>query len=127
MFSHVMLGASDILVAKRFYDAALGSLGIAEGVIDEWGRLVYATDTGRFLITKPINGAAASSANGGTIGFLARTSDQVDAWHAAGLSNGGSAIETSPGERQVTGGRILYVAYLRDPTGNKVCATHRVN
>lgn len=126
MFSHVMLGADDVIVAKRFYDAALEWIGIAKGVIDERGRLVYATDTGRFLITKPINSLAATSANGGTVRFLARTTDEVDAWHVAGLANGGSAIENPPGERHVAGGRILYVAYLRDPTGNKVCATHRV-
>ena len=126
MFSHVMLGADDIPAAKRFYDAALGALGIPEGVIDEWGRLVYATHGGRFLITRPIDGAHATAANGGTIGFLARSSDEVNAWHAGGAANGGTAIESPPGERQVTGGRVLYLAYLRDPTGNKVCATHRV-
>lgn len=126
MFSHVMLGADDVLAAKKFYDAALEPLGVAEGVIDEWGRVVYATDAGRFLITKPINRHPATAANGGTIGFLAKTTAEVDAWHAAGLANGGSAIEDPPGERQVTGGRRLYLAYLRDPAGNKVCATHRL-
>ncbi|WP_121120195.1 VOC family protein [Croceibacterium ferulae] len=127
MFSHVMLGADDVLAAKTFYDAILGTIGIAEGVIDEWGRVVYSTDAGRFLITKPINRLPATFANGGTIGFLAKTSDEVDAWHAAGLATGGSAIEDLPGERQATGGRVLYLAYLRDPAGNKVCATHRIS
>lgn len=126
MFSHVMLGADDVPAAKIFYDAALEPLGIGKGVIDEWGRVVYATDTGRFLITKPIDRQPATAANGGTIGFLARTTREVDAWHAAGLANGGSAIENPPGERQGTGGRVLYLAYLRDPAGNKICATHRV-
>lgn len=126
MFSHVMLGADDLLAAKAFYDAILGTLGIGEGMIDEWGRVVYSTDAGRFLITKPINGHAATFANGGTIGFLAKTPEEVQAWHAAGLASGGSAIEDPPGERKVTGGRVLYLAYLRDPAGNKVCATHRV-
>lgn len=126
MFSHVMLGADDLLAAKAFYDAILGTLGIGEGMIDEWGRVVYSTDAGRFLITKPINGHSATFANGGTIGFLAKTPEEVQAWHAAGLASGGSAIEDPPGERKVTGGRVLYLAYLRDPAGNKVCATHRV-
>lgn len=126
MFSHVMVGADDVAAAKKFYDAALGALGISEGAFDEWGRVVYATDRGRFLITDPINGEPASYANGGTIGFLARSTDEVDAWHGAGLANGGTAIENPPGERQATGGRVLYLAYLRDPTGNKVCATHRI-
>lgn len=127
MFSHVMLGADDVLAAKTFYDAVLGALGIAEGAVDEWGRVVYSIETGRFLITKPINGLPATFANGGTIGFLAKAPDEVDAWHAAGLASGGSAIEDPPGERQATGGRVLYLAYLRDPAGNKVCATHRIS
>lgn len=126
MFSHVMLGADDVPAAKKFYDAALEAIGIPHGAVDELGRVVYATDTGRFLITNPINGEPASYANGGTIGFLARSTNEVDAWHAAGLANGGTAIENPPGERQATGGRVLYLAYLQDPTGNKVCATHRV-
>jgi catechol 2,3-dioxygenase-like lactoylglutathione lyase family enzyme len=127
MFSHVMLGADDIPAAKTFYDAALAPLGVAPGMVDEWGRLIYATDTGRFLITRPINGAPATFANGATLGFLAQSPAAVDAWHAAGLAHGGTAIEDPPGPRQVTGGRTLYLAYLRDPAGNKLCATHRVS
>jgi catechol 2,3-dioxygenase-like lactoylglutathione lyase family enzyme len=126
MFSHVMLGADDIAASKAFYDAALAPLGVAPGIVDEWGRVVYATETGRFLLTKPLDGQPASGANGGTLGFLAKSPAQADAWHAAGLAAGGTAIEDPPGERQVTGGRVLYLAYLRDPAGNKLCATHRV-
>ncbi len=126
MFSHVMLGSNDIAAAKRFYDAALGTLGTDEGVVDERGRLVYQYDGGRFVITRPIDGGAASSANGGTIGFLATSPDMVDAWHAAGLAHGGTAIEDPPGPRNATGGRVLYLAYLRDPAGNKLCATYRI-
>lgn len=127
LFSHVMLGTEDIAAAKIFYDAALGALGIAEGQIDGRGRLVYATSTGKFLLTRPIDGRPATFANGGTVGFLARSTDEVDAWHAAGLTNGGAAIEDPPGNRQATGGRTLYLAYLKDPTGNKVCATFPVS
>jgi catechol 2,3-dioxygenase-like lactoylglutathione lyase family enzyme len=126
MFSHVMLGANDIMIAKAFYDAALGALGIREGKIDEWGRLVYADEKSRFVLTRPINGRPATAANGGTIGFLAKSTVEVDTWHAAGLANGGTAIEDPPGERQATGGRTLYLAYLLDPAGNKVCATYRL-
>lgn len=126
MFSHVMLGSNDIAAAKRFYDAALGTLGTDEGVVDERGRLVYQYDGGRFVITRPIDGGTASSANGGTIGVLASSPDTVDAWHAAGLAHGGTAIEDPPGPRNATGGRVLYLAYLRDPAGNKLCATYRI-
>jgi catechol 2,3-dioxygenase-like lactoylglutathione lyase family enzyme len=126
MFSHVMLGADDVAASKRFYDATLGALGVPPGEIDELGRAVYSHDGGRFVIRTPLNGEQASGANGGTLGFQAPSSEAVDAWHAAGLANGGIAIEDPPGPRNATGGRVLYLAYLRDPAGNKVCALHRL-
>ncbi|MCA0209072.1 MAG: VOC family protein [Proteobacteria bacterium] len=126
MFSHVALGADDIEAARRFYDAALGALGVPPGVVDAWGRLIYSHAGGRFLITKPLDGAAATGANGGTLGFVAASTEAVDAWHAAGAANGGTAVEDPPGIRQVTEGRTVYLAYLRDPAGNKLCATHRL-
>lgn len=126
MFSHVMLGADDIAASKAFYDAALGALGVPPGVTDEWGRVVYATATGRLLLSRPIDGQPASDANGGTIGFLAESREAVDAWHAAGAASGGTAIEDPPGIRHATAGRTLYLAYLRDPCGNKLCALHRI-
>jgi catechol 2,3-dioxygenase-like lactoylglutathione lyase family enzyme len=126
MFSHIALGADDIEASRRFYDAALGALGVPPGVVDAWGRLIYSHAGGRFLLTKPLNGETAHGANGGTLGFVAASTDAVDAWHAAGVANGGTAIEDPPGIRQVTEGRTVYLAYLRDPAGNKLCATHRI-
>ena len=126
MFTHVMLGADDIDAAKTFYDATLGVLGVPEGVIDEKGRIVYAHSGGRLLITKPINGEPASCANGGTIGFYAASTDLVDSWQAAGVAQGGTVIVDPAGIRDATGGRRLYLAYLRDPSGNKLCAVHPV-
>ncbi|HEY0270876.1 MAG TPA: VOC family protein [Sphingomonas sp.] len=122
MFSHITLGADDIEEARTFYDATLATLGVPAASLDQHGRLVYATPAGRLLITKPINGAPASGANGGTVGFLAATPEAVDAWHAAGIAHGGTTCENPPGERVGSG---LYLAYLRDPSGNKLCALHK--
>jgi catechol 2,3-dioxygenase-like lactoylglutathione lyase family enzyme len=127
MFSHVTLGANDIAATKTFYDAVLGTLGAPEGRIDERGRLIYAHDGGRLLITRPVNGEAAARGNGHTLGLLAASPEVVDAWHAAGLANGGATAEDPPGIRQATEGRMLYLAYLRDPSGNKLCAFHRIS
>ncbi|WP_294329150.1 VOC family protein [uncultured Sphingomonas sp.] len=124
MFSHVMLGANDLTASKAFYDAALGALGIPPGQGDPKKRILYAHDGGRFMLTKPIDGAPACHANGGTIGFRAASPELADAWHAAGLAHGGTAIEDPPGWRESPFG-ALYLAYLRDPAGNKVCAVHR--
>jgi catechol 2,3-dioxygenase-like lactoylglutathione lyase family enzyme len=117
MFSHIMVGANDIAASKKFYDATLGALGVKPGSIDPKGRIAYMTPTGVFMVTKPLNGQPACGANGGTIGFAAATTAQIDAWHAAGCANNGTTCEDPPGER---GG--LYLAYLRDPAGNKLCA-----
>ncbi len=125
MFSHVVLGANDIAEAKRFYDAILGAIGVPEGVVDPLGRLVYSHKGGRFLITRPLNGEPATHANGGTLGFAVDSPEQADAWYAAGLAHGGTAIEDPPGYRHPPVGKV-YLAYLRDPAGNKLCARHLV-
>ena len=121
MFSHIMIGANDINAAKAFYDAILGTLGVAPGQIDPKGRCFYRTDSGVFALTPPIDGNLATHGNGSTIGFNADSTGAADAWHAAGLANGGSACEDPPGARG-----DLYLAYLRDPSGNKICALHRL-
>ena len=125
MFSHMMVGANDVQESKVFYDAVLGAMGYEPGVIDEKGRCFYFTKSGVFAISKPINGESASHGNGSTIGFSAKTSDIADAWYAAGIANGGTACEEAPGIREGTIGK-LYLAYLRDPSNNKICALHRV-
>lgn len=124
MFSHVMIGADDVDASKTFYDAALGELGVRPGRVDPKGRAMYVHDGSIFMLTKPIDGNAACGANGGTLGFAAATTEAADAFHKAGLENGGAAIEDPPGWREGNGMR-LYLAYLRDPAGNKVCAMCR--
>lgn len=125
MFSHVMLGANDIQQSKKFYDAVLAVVGCKPGVIDEKGRCFWFTKTGVFAVTKPLNGEPACNGNGSTIGFAMESPEQADAWHAAGIANGGVTCEDPPGIRQGNGGQ-LYLAYLRDPAGNKICALHRM-
>jgi catechol 2,3-dioxygenase-like lactoylglutathione lyase family enzyme len=125
MFSHMMVGADDIDAAKSFYDATLGVMGAKPGRIDDQGRIVYIHDGGIFIVTKPINGEPASCANGGTIGFAMKSPEQANAWHEAGIAHGGTAIEDPPGPRVGSAGS-LYLAYLRDPSGNKLCALHRM-
>lgn len=121
MFSHIMLGANDIEASKKFYNAILGVLGQGEAVQDPKGRYFWVTEKGILAITSPINGKSATGANGGTVGFAAASTDQVDAWHAKGLANGGTTCEDPPGPRHSG----MYAAYLRDPSGNKLCAVHR--
>ena len=123
MFSHIMIGASDLQASKVFYDAVLGALGHKPGVIDDKGRCFYMTEAGIFALSTPIDGEPASHGNGSTIGFHAASTEAADAWHAAGVGNGGVTCEDLPGFRGGPSG--MYLAYLRDPSGNKICALHR--
>ncbi|HVX79747.1 MAG TPA: VOC family protein [Devosiaceae bacterium] len=125
MFSHIMVGSNDIARSKKFYDAIFGAMGAKPASEDARGRLAYSHNGGRFMVTKPIDGKPASGANGGTIGFAMGSPEQVQAWHKAGVENGGTSIEDPPGIRQGGAGQ-LYLAYLRDPDGNKLCGLYRV-
>jgi len=124
MFSHLMIGTNDLEKAKAFYDKVLGALGLKPAFVDGH-RIFYRTPTGVFSVTKPIDGKPATVANGSTIGFAASSPEQADAWHAAGVANGGTTCENPPGVREGATGK-LYLAYLRDPDGNKICALHRM-
>ena len=123
MFNHVMVGSNDVEASKRFYDAVLAEFDIAPGEVDSTGRCVYRSANGTFMIKMPIDGAPASHGNGSTIGFVAATSANVDSWHAAGVANGGTTCEDPPGLRA----NGAYLAYLRDPAGNKLCAVYRAS
>jgi catechol 2,3-dioxygenase-like lactoylglutathione lyase family enzyme len=124
MYSHMMVGSNDIARSKAFYDALFTAVGGKPGITDPKGRLVYLHNGGVFLVTPPIDGQPATHGNGMTIGFAMATTDQADAWHKAGAAAGGKPIEDPPGWRG-EGAGALYLAYLRDPDGNKLCALHR--
>ncbi|OAH41368.1 glyoxalase [Sphingobium yanoikuyae] len=125
MFSHVMVGSNDLDVSRAFYDALFGVVGGKPAMQDDKGRLIYMHDGALFMVTKPIDGEPACHANGGTIGFRMASTEQADAWHAAGVAAGGTACEDPPGVREGGFGK-LYLAYLRDPAGNKLCGLHRI-
>lgn len=124
MFSHIMVGANDLGKSKTFYDAVLGTLGAGPAMMDGH-RMFYIHNGGVFAVSQPIDGNGATSANGGTIGFACASPDQVEAWHKAGVANGGTTCEDPPGVRESGLGK-MYLAYLRDPDGNKLCAMHRM-
>ena len=125
MFSHVMVGSNDIDASKKFYDAIFTATGGREGRVDPKGRIVYVNKGSIFLVTPPIDGQPATHGNGTTIGFAVDGPEQAQAWEQAGVANGGTAIEDPPGVRSGMGVN-LYLAYLRDPSGNKLCALHRL-
>ncbi len=126
MFSHVMLGVNDMESSRAFYDALMVAMGYKPGAMDPKGRCFYFAKGGVFALTYPIDGEPACNGNGSTIGFAADRPEQADAWYAAGLANGGVTCEDPPGVRGEGTQFAMYLAYLRDPAGNKICALHRL-
>lgn len=117
IYTHTVVGTNDIVEAKKFYDALMSVLEI-NVLMENENRVVYGNGIPTLGVTKPINGEPATAANGGTIGFMGKSKEQVDALHAAALANGGSC-EGAPGPREAIPNS--YGAYFRDPLGNKFC------
>ena len=120
MYSHMMVGSNDLARAKTFYDTLFGKAART----DDKGRLSYGRRGSVFMVGKPIDGQAATHGNGCTIGFSFDSPQEVDDWHRRGTEAGGTSIEDPPGWRENAFGK-LYLAYLRDPDGNKICGLHR--
>jgi catechol 2,3-dioxygenase-like lactoylglutathione lyase family enzyme len=125
MFSHVIVGTNDIEASRIFYEAIFATLGYSPSFTDPKGRIFWRSAAGIFGVTPPIDGLPATHGNGMTIGFAVDSDQRIDAWHAAGVANGGTAIEDAPGLRNAGTPMAMYLAYLRDPAGNKLCAMHR--
>ena len=129
MLSHVMLGSNDLDRSKRFYDAVLGVLGAGDPIRNVAAsghvRYFYRHAGSSLCLTQPINDEPATAANGSTLGFACESPEQVRAFHDTAVEQGGTSIEQPPGPRQASMGP-MYLAYVRDPDGHKLCAICRL-
>ncbi|CAM2151320.1 VOC family protein [Pararobbsia alpina] len=135
MFSYVTVGTNDIERSIRFYDPVMTALGHRRcpegGVTDvfEWaGWGTY--EDGEVIelalwVVKPFDNQPAIPGNGVMVAFDASSRAVVDAFYRAGLDNGGTS-EGEPGVRPYYG-PTFYVAYVRDPDGNKLAAVCRAS
>jgi catechol 2,3-dioxygenase-like lactoylglutathione lyase family enzyme len=115
--SHVSVGTNNFPRAKAFYDAVLATLEI-QCLMDFDGGAGYGRQFPEFWVQKPHDGQAASTGNGVHICFNAQSEQQVQAFHAKALQQGGSD-DGEPGMRpEYSPG--YYAAFVRDPDGNKV-------
>ncbi len=128
MLNHIMVGSNDIERSKRFYDAVLATLGAGEAMRHQAGsghnRLFYMHNGSMFCVSEPINDEPATIGNGSTVAFKCDSPEQLRAFHDTAVAHGGVSIEDPPGIRTSDMGSI-YLAYVRDPDGNKLCAIHR--
>ena len=126
MIGYVTLGTNDIVRARAYYDALLGSIGarrLMEFPDQLGGFTLWGTGWGSpgIALTRPYNGQAAVPGNGNMVAIVMDSRDKVDAFHERALELGGSD-EGAPGVRGEEGPRAFYGAYFRDPEGNKICA-----
>ena len=130
MFNHVVIGSNDLERSREFYDAVLGTLGVDNAVVSTLptgpSRLFYRHGGTSFIVTEPLNGGPATAANGGTIAFRCNSPDQVLHFHGVAVAHSGVSIEDAPGLRQNPIVGDIFAAYVLDPDGNKLCATHRL-
>ena len=121
MIGYVTIGAKNTEASGKFYDAFFGAFGYERKFADGgWiGYGAKGSDSHGVYVCPPANGEAATFGNGSMLAFPAKTHDEVKAAHAAGLAAGGSD-EGKPGYRPPEKTEF-YGAYLRDPTGNKLC------
>ncbi len=125
MLLYVTLGSNDIARSKRFYDAALATLGlICHSQSDDELGYRYPSDQTepsecRLWVLKPHLKLPATWGNGTMIALAAETRAAVDAFHEAAMKSGGTD-EGGPGLRPFHAN--FYSCYVRDPDGNKLSA-----
>jgi len=102
VFSHLTIGSNDLDKAQKFYDSLFTAVGGNPGMRMDT-RIMYAHNDGLLLVTTPLNGEPATHGNGGTIGLAMNSPEEVEAWHAAGIANGGTTCEDPPGVREMPG------------------------
>lgn len=128
MFNHIMVGSNDLARSEAFYNAVLGVMGAGPPLRNQSPsghmRLFYRHEGNTFCVAEPIDGEPATCANGATIGFKCSSPEQAKHFHDVAVAAGGTSIEDPPGLRTSTLGS-LYLAYVRDPDGNKLCALYR--
>lgn len=127
MILYTTVGVSDLERSIAFYAAVFGALGIARSPdwSPDWAGWGPSYDDGvSFWICKPFDGKGPSPGNGTMVALRAQSEAQVQAFHAAALASGGMD-EGPPGTRSYYE-PSFYVAYVRDPDGNKLaCVYHR--
>lgn len=117
MLDHVSIGVRELARTRRFYDAALGSLGykcLSEGA-DSLG---YGREQPAFWISVAARPVPADPHSGLHFCFTAPSRRSVDQFHAAALAAGGGD-NGAPGLRADYGAHY-YAAFAIDPDGYRL-------
>ena len=118
MIDHVSVAVSDLASATRFYQAVLGAIGYA--ALDVRGTTVgFGKKYSEFWLNARPDMAPLPEHPGAHVCLRVRSTELVDAFHAAELAYGG-ASDGAPGLRPLDGPAGYYAAFIRDPDGNRI-------
>lgn len=118
MIDHVSIAVRDLGAATRFYESVLGAIGMKP--IDVRAATVgFGKQYSEFWINLRRDMAPVEAGSGAHVCFRARSTELVDAFHAAALAAGGLS-DGAPGLREHDGEGGYYAAFIRDPDGNRI-------
>jgi catechol 2,3-dioxygenase-like lactoylglutathione lyase family enzyme len=117
MIDHVSVAVRDLDRATRFYEAVLGAIGYAKLEVRP-GTVGFGKTYPEFWINLRAAMVPVAADSGAHVGLRVRTTDMVDAFHAAALTAGGTC-DGAPGLRPQHG-EGYYAGFIRDPDGNRV-------
>jgi len=117
MIDHVSVAVRDLAAATRFYEAVLGALGVV-ALERRPATVGFGKQYPEFWINLRKDMAPVAPDSGAHLCFRARSTELVDAFHAAALAAGGTS-DGAPGLRPQHG-EGYYAAFIRDPDGNRI-------
>ena len=117
MLDHISVGVADLERAARFYEATLATLGLTK-LVTRPATIGFGKAYPEFWINLRAGMPPVGPDSGVHIGLRARSTEAVDAFHAAALSAGGRS-DGAPGLRPHD--RVkYYAAFVVDPDGNRI-------
>jgi catechol 2,3-dioxygenase-like lactoylglutathione lyase family enzyme len=117
MIDHISVGVADLDRAARFYEPTLAALGLAR-LVTRSATIGFGKSYPEFWINLRAGLAKVAPESGTHICLRAKTTAEVDAFHAAAL-NAGGASDGAPGIRPHD--RVkYYAAFVVDPDGNRI-------
>mgnify|MGYP001551971413 CR=1 FL=1 len=117
MIDHVSVGVSDLDRSARFYEATLATLGLTP-LVTRPATVGFGKAYPEFWINLRPGMKPVEPASGTHICLRARSTAEIDAFHAAALGAGGRC-DGAPGLRPHDRVRY-YAAFILDPDGNRI-------
>jgi catechol 2,3-dioxygenase-like lactoylglutathione lyase family enzyme len=117
VIDHISIAVRDLAASVRFYEAVLAPLRMTK--LESRATTVgFGKQYPEFWINLLSAMQPVPAQSGAHVCFRARSTEMIDAFHAAALKAGGSD-DGAPGLRPQHG-EGYYAAFIRDPDGNRI-------